>query len=723
MSRSSLRGLEGPRRYLKGSARAFGVLAIAATLTVSGAGGALATPDSEVGQTPVTTTTAPAEPGATDAGASGPADTQAPAGQDETAEPTQKPSTRRGEADRIGTVTTAPPSAAVDVEMPEREPGKAKLSGQELVRAQQHALTVPADQLPELPAGMAARAQREALPEGISEEDAELSERMAMVANSNCQFYVPSPHAVCGEIRNKYNAMGGPGSFLGLPTSPEYQNPGATGYRSEFLHGSIYWSAATGAHPVTPLFMTKWAQHQWEAGWMGYPKTDEIPNGDNIGSRQEFQHANAAIYWNSAVPAPGLSVINGLIRDKWNTLGAQTPGSLLGYPTSDEKTLPDGAGRMNRFERGVIYWSPATGAHPVIGAIFSQWASAGYETSSWGYPIAGQLSSSSGVDEQQFQNGRIYSSGFHIPIAPNLSLSLGIPSSGALQPAIVTDGIALNGPGFSVRFRKASNDGSFELSYTRTNAQSPSSFEALFGLPAGYSLQSNGTRINVLSPTGDLVAGVGLPFGFDANGQLVPVQTSLNGNRMSLQFGSGGTYPTEAVSIAGGGNVLDEWWNTGIQQRQVCEQNPYDCARVRNARGPAYDLSVEAFPDTHNLIPPLPGKTQWRPATEDNRVDAARHCMWNGYMTEGANSDFARQMAGAHELDGRAKPGYKLNGELMDRFNNETGVHVGLRNEGDPDNIGSTCIQYAKNAPIVDPSTIDLSNPNHNSLIALLHPM
>ncbi|WP_241665796.1 LGFP repeat-containing protein [Prescottella subtropica] len=138
------------------------------------------------------------------------------------------------------------------MEKPEREPGKTAPTGMALVRAQQHALTVPADQLPELPAGAMSRMQRTALPEGVTQDDAELAERMAMVVADNCQFYIPSPHAVCGAIRDKYNAMGGPASFLSYPTSPEYQNPGNTGARSEFLHGSIYWSAAAGAHPRGP---------------------------------------------------------------------------------------------------------------------------------------------------------------------------------------------------------------------------------------------------------------------------------------------------------------------------------------------------------------------------------------------------------------------------------------------------------------------------------------
>ncbi|WP_249353225.1 hypothetical protein [Rhodococcus sp. Q] len=212
-------------------------MAIAATLTVSSAGTALAqeNPDGvRIEQS--ATSTAPPTP---------------------TAAPATSPAPRP--ADRIASPTEAPPSAYEEVaQRPVREPAKAaKLSGQALVRAQQHALTVPADQLPELPEGAAARRQIQDLPAGITAEDAELAERMAMVVNSNCQFYAPSPHAVCGAIRDKYNAMGGPSSWLSWPNSPEYQNPGNTGARSEFLNGSIYWSASTGAG-TAPTSVDSW---------------------------------------------------------------------------------------------------------------------------------------------------------------------------------------------------------------------------------------------------------------------------------------------------------------------------------------------------------------------------------------------------------------------------------------------------------------------------------
>ncbi|WJJ14506.1 hypothetical protein P9990_25265 (plasmid) [Prescottella equi] len=242
-------------------------------------------------------------------------------------------------------------------------------------------MTVPADQLPELPAGQTPRSESEQIPAGFSKEDADLSERLSMVVAADCQYYFPSPHAVCGAIRDKYNAMGGPGSWLSYPTSPEYQNPGATGARSEFLNGSIYWSAATGAHPVTLLYMNKWSQHGWEAGFMGYPTTDEFVNLDNIGSRQEF--SGAAIYWHP-LQSPLTAVIGGAIRDKWNTTGAEI--GTLGYPTSDENPLTKYNGRYNNFTFGAIYWSNITNAHSIDFDVLTLWRLFGAENGHYGYP-------------------------------------------------------------------------------------------------------------------------------------------------------------------------------------------------------------------------------------------------------------------------------------------------------------------------------------------------
>ena len=270
------------------------------------------------------------------------------------------------------------------------------------------------------------RSDRQELPEGFTKEDADQAEvqeaktlaesrsrnarnssattAFAAAAPTDCMNYWPRPDLwVCGAIRVKYDSLGAAGSFLLWPTSNELVNPDNFGRRQTFQNGPIYWSAASGAHPVVNHFFAAWQRNGWEAGPLGYPTTDEIVNPDNFGRRQEFQNT-AAIYWN----ANEAYAVRGAIRDKWNTVNAERPGSLLGYPISDEIVVA-GGGRMNRFERGVLYWHPTFGAHPVTGAILDQWTAAGYEQSSFGYPTADQADVSGVALEQQFQNGKLYS--------------------------------------------------------------------------------------------------------------------------------------------------------------------------------------------------------------------------------------------------------------------------------------------------------------------------
>jgi hypothetical protein len=252
------------------------------------------------------------------------------------------------------------------------------------------------------------RSDREELPEGWTKEQADKAEmkeaRLQKEARTGlqarvapgCQLYWPSEFEVCGAIRDKYNSLGAQFSFLLLPTTPELINPDGFGRRSHFQNGPIYWSAATGAHPVVNVFHQKWGEKGWEGGFLGYPKTDEVVL--NGGRLQDF--TGATIYWS---PLTGAHPVGGAIRDKWAQTGWE--GGTLGYPTTDENVLPGGQGRMNGFQRGVIYWSPNTGAWVVQGRILDIWAEAGYETSIYGYPTGDQTAGSlPGSAKQAFQN-------------------------------------------------------------------------------------------------------------------------------------------------------------------------------------------------------------------------------------------------------------------------------------------------------------------------------
>ena len=74
-----------------------------------------------------------------------------------------------------------------------------------------------------------------------------------------------------------------------------------------------------------------------------------------------------------AKPCPPHKVY-GLIGQRYAELhGSDGP---LGCPITDELDVPEGGGRYNRFERGVIVFSPSTGGHSVQ-SVYSQQASGG----------------------------------------------------------------------------------------------------------------------------------------------------------------------------------------------------------------------------------------------------------------------------------------------------------------------------------------------------------
>ena len=269
------------------------------------------------------------------------------------------------------------------------------------------------------------RSDRQELPEGFTKEDADKAEiaeakllassrsrnarsstattnALAAAAPTDCMIYFPAwQYQVCGAIRVKYDSLGGVNSFLLWPTSNELVNPDQFGRRQTFLNGPIYWSAASGAHPVVNHFFAAWQRNGWETGPLGYPTTDEIANPSTApGRRQEFQNT-AAIYWN----LNEAYAIRGAVRDKWNTVGAEQ--GFLGYPTSDERVTPNGIGRFNTFSGGVIYWAPTTGAHPVSGLVLAEWKSSGYEAGTYGFPTSDQYTSTAGATVQDFQNGQI----------------------------------------------------------------------------------------------------------------------------------------------------------------------------------------------------------------------------------------------------------------------------------------------------------------------------
>ncbi len=116
-----------------------------------------------------------------------------------------------------------------------------------------------------------------------------------------------------------------------------------------------------------------------ELGAVGVPFGDVHPDGTGFVRR----FVNADIYFSRAT---GAHEVHGAIRDRYNALGGAA--GALGLPLTDESGTPDGIGRFNHFQGGSIYFTESTGAAMVRGSIRSLWASQGWETGPLGYPVA-----------------------------------------------------------------------------------------------------------------------------------------------------------------------------------------------------------------------------------------------------------------------------------------------------------------------------------------------
>lgn len=86
-------------------------------------------------------------------------------------------------------------------------------------------------------------------------------------------------------------------------------------------------------------------------------------------------------------------------------MAGATAGPLK-YPKSDEIKCPTKACWFNRFETGNIYWSAATGAHAVYGAIFAAYGRNGYENGRFGLPASDEFAVNGGR-QVNFQGGWI----------------------------------------------------------------------------------------------------------------------------------------------------------------------------------------------------------------------------------------------------------------------------------------------------------------------------
>ncbi|MDK3255190.1 DUF3152 domain-containing protein [Blastococcus capsensis] len=209
-------------------------------------------------------------------------------------------------------------------------------------------------------------------------------------------------------VEARYRALGQGSGLLGVPVTWEHMAPDQVGRYQHYSRpggASIYWTAATGAHEVYGAIRGRWAETGWELGPLGYPVTGELGTPDGQGRFNHFSRpGGASIYWTAAT---GAHEVYGAIRGRWAETGWEL--GPLGYPVTGELGTPDGQGRFNHFSRpggASIYWTAATGAHEVYGPIRTAWAETGWELGPLGYPTSG-VQAVEGGSRVEFQQGHI----------------------------------------------------------------------------------------------------------------------------------------------------------------------------------------------------------------------------------------------------------------------------------------------------------------------------
>lgn len=155
------------------------------------------------------------------------------------------------------------------------------------------------------------------------------------------------------------------------------------------------WWTATPPRP-TPAIDAQYRRLGGAASYLG--KQVGVEYAVAGGRARHYQYGE--IYWSAAT---GAKAVHGAIRDKYLAFGG--PASVLGLPISDEYAVRNG--RTSAFSGGQIYWSPTTGAQAVYGAIVGKYLAVGGPDGVLGLPTADEYAVRDGR-ASPFTGGQVY---------------------------------------------------------------------------------------------------------------------------------------------------------------------------------------------------------------------------------------------------------------------------------------------------------------------------
>ena len=206
-----------------------------------------------------------------------------------------------------------------------------------------------------------------------------------------------------GATLERHNQLGGANGVLGPAIGNQTCGLKNNGCYQPFKNGGIYWTQGTGAYESYGEIRQRYYQMGTENSALGYPNEGVICELKDGGCYQRYQ--KGVIYYS---PKVGKAYENmDSIRQRYVILGAEN--SNLGYPSSPKICgLRDG-GCYQGFENGAIYWSLNSGTYDTAGPIRTRFMQMSAENGSLRYPTSAPICTlKDNGCVQFFLGGKIY---------------------------------------------------------------------------------------------------------------------------------------------------------------------------------------------------------------------------------------------------------------------------------------------------------------------------
>lgn len=159
-----------------------------------------------------------------------------------------------------------------------------------------------------------------------------------------------------GPFQSVFSASGFENGSLGYPTSHQVCGLRNGGCFQNFEKGTVLYSPDTRAQPITfqPV-LAAWGKSGYENGSLGYPTSWIVCGLKNGGCFQNFE--KGSIMWSAASGAQPMTL--GPIQAAWGSQGFEN--GALGYPTGTQTCNADRSSCTQTFQGGRLSWTPAGG--------------------------------------------------------------------------------------------------------------------------------------------------------------------------------------------------------------------------------------------------------------------------------------------------------------------------------------------------------------------------